>query len=202
MTARSARAVALVFAGSVMVFTGCAKKPATTAAVPSPSVTQASAPAGSGPRATAPDGARRDGGAAPVSQGPARAAGPASGAARPSPAEFSAIADLRDVYFGFDKYDIRPQDADVLEANAKWLKGHPSYLVMIEGHADERGTDAYNLALAERRAKATAEFLVSRGVAASRLKTVSYGEERPACTEKNEGCWSKNRRAHFLVKAG
>jgi peptidoglycan-associated lipoprotein len=73
-------------------------------------------------------------------------------------------------------------------------------LVLIEGHCDERGTNAYNLALGERRAKATHDYLVKRGVAAARITTVSYGEERPVCSQHNEACWSRNRRAHFLTK--
>jgi peptidoglycan-associated lipoprotein len=128
------------------------------------------------------------------------AAAPAT--ARPAPSQFAAVADLRDIHFDFDKYDIRPGDAEILGANAQWLKAHPNYLVLIEGHCDERGTNEYNLALGDRRAKSTMNFLVSRGVAASRISVVTYGEERPVCTEKNEACWSKNRRAHFLVKTG
>jgi peptidoglycan-associated lipoprotein len=84
--------------------------------------------------------------------------------------------------------------------NARWLKAHPSYLVLIEGHCDERGTNEYNLALGERRAKATRDHLVSLGIEGSRITVISYGEERPVCTERTEGCWTKNRRAHFLVK--
>jgi peptidoglycan-associated lipoprotein len=88
----------------------------------------------------------------------------------------------------------------VLDADAAWLKSHEDQLVMIEGHCDERGTNEYNVALGERRAKATMNYLVSRGVAANRITVTSYGEERPSCTEKTEGCWAKNRRAHFLIK--
>jgi peptidoglycan-associated lipoprotein len=110
------------------------------------------------------------------------------------------MPDLRDIYFDFDKYDIRPGDAKVLDANAAWLKSRDNYLVLIEGHCDERGTNEYNLALGERRAKAAMNYLVSQGVQASRITIISYGEERPACSEKNESCWSRNRRAHFLVK--
>jgi peptidoglycan-associated lipoprotein len=72
--------------------------------------------------------------------------------------------------------------------------------VLIEGHCDERGTNEYNLALGERRAKSTMNYLVSQGVQASRITIISYGEERPVCNEKTEECWAKNRRAHFLVK--
>jgi peptidoglycan-associated lipoprotein len=119
----------------------------------------------------------------------------------PAPKEFTTIAALKDIRFDFDKYDIRPGDAKILEENAKWMKANENYLILIEGHCDERGTNEYNLALGERRAKSTMNYLVTLGVQARRITTISYGEERPGCTEKNEGCWAQNRRAHFLVKA-
>jgi peptidoglycan-associated lipoprotein len=118
----------------------------------------------------------------------------------PSPKEFVESAALRDVFFDFDRYDVRAGDKGTLDENAKWLKSNQSALLLIEGHADERGTNEYNLALGERRAKATRDYLVSVGVDAGRITVISYGEERPTCTEKAEGCWAKNRRAHFLVK--
>ena len=105
------------------------------------------------------------------------------------------------VNFDFDKYDIRPGDAKVLEANATWLKGNAKNLVLIEGHCDERGTPEYNLALGERRAKSAMSYLVAQGVQASRISIVSYGEGRLLCREHGEACWAKNRRAHFLIKA-
>ena len=85
-------------------------------------------------------------------------------------------------------------------ASAAYLKANPNQLVLIEGHCDERGTTEYNLALGERRAKAAMNYLVSNGVEASRITTISYGKERPVCTEKNEACWSKNRNDTFLTK--
>jgi len=120
---------------------------------------------------------------------------------RPLIEGFRENAALKDVHFDFDKYEIRAADAKILDENAKWLKTNPGYLVLIEGHADERGTNEYNLALGERRSKATMTYLVSQGVPSSRLTTISYGEERPACKEHTESCWAKNRRAHFLVKS-
>jgi peptidoglycan-associated lipoprotein len=130
---------------------------------------------------------------------PSTAAAPPS---RPSPPvrEFAATADLKDVFFDFDKYNIRPDAARTLEANANWLKSNPGVDVLIEGHCDERGTNEYNLALGERRARSTMNYLVSHGIQARRLTIISYGEERPACREQNEGCWSRNRRAHFLTR--
>ncbi len=117
------------------------------------------------------------------------------------PKEFRPIEALKDIHFDFDKYDIRPGDAKILDENAKWLKVNPNYLVLIEGHCDERGTNEYNLALGERRTKATTNYLVAQGLQATRTTTISYGEERPLCTAHTEECWAKNRRAHFLVKA-
>lgn len=134
--------------------------------------------------------------------GPGQAGGPPPGTVAPRPrlAEFAAVADLRDIYFDFDKYDVRPDDAKILEANAKWLNANSGYLFLIEGHCDERGTDEYNLALGEKRAKSTLNYLVSQGVAANRATIISYGKERPVCAEHAESCWAKNRRAHFTAK--
>jgi peptidoglycan-associated lipoprotein len=122
-------------------------------------------------------------------------------AALPRPSDFAANANLKDVHFDFDRYDIRPEAARILDANATWLKSNPRNLLLIEGHCDERGTAEYNLALGERRAKSTMNYLVGQGVAANRITVISYGKERPLCTEKTEACWAMNRRAHHLVKA-
>jgi peptidoglycan-associated lipoprotein len=119
---------------------------------------------------------------------------------RPAPAEFKAIPQLADVFFDFDRYVIRKDAARTLDASAAWLKSNQGVPILIEGHADERGTNAYNLALGERRARAARDYLVERGVAADRITIISYGEDRPACTERNEGCWGRNRRDHFLAK--
>jgi peptidoglycan-associated lipoprotein len=188
---------------SLLVFgvllAGCAKRPATTqAAAPAPTgaaTSSAGGATGPQPAMAAPSGGESSGGAG-TSGGPSTA-GPAT---RPPVKDFVAIDDLKDVFFDFDKYDIRPPDAKVLDANATWLKSNPNHLVLIEGHCDERGTNEYNLALGERRAKSTMNYLVSQGVQASRITIISYGEERPSCTQKSEECWAKNRRAHFLVK--
>ena len=181
-----------------VVLTGCAKRPATTqAAAPAPTGAATMTPSTAAAPAPAPIAA-----APPAAPAPAPAPAPATAAptARPAPAEFAAIADLKDINFDFDKYDIRPGDAKTLDSNAGWLKSNPNHLVLIEGHCDERGTNEYNLALGERRAKSTMNYLVSQGVQASRITIISYGEERPVCSEKTEECWAKNRRAHFLVK--
>ena len=120
---------------------------------------------------------------------------------RPAPQEFSAKDELKPVFFDFDRSDIRPSETPVLDANARWLQTNRDVLLIIEGHCDERGTDAYNLALGERRARSVRDYLVAQGVAADRITTVSYGEERPVCREHNEDCWRQNRRAAFVVKS-
>ncbi len=117
------------------------------------------------------------------------------------PNEFVAVPELRDVFFELDRYDVRPEDARLLEANAEWLKANRGHLLLIEGHCDERGTNEHNVALGEHRAKSAMNYLISQGVEVSRITIISYGEERPACSGKSESCWAQNRRAHFLVKA-
>ena len=170
---------------------GCPKRPATTGAVaPAPSAMQ---PAPAPAPATVPRPAP-----APA---PAPRPAPAPPAMMVKPSEFSPNANLKTIYFDFDKYNIRPDDAKTLDGDAAWLKANPNNLVLIEGHADERGTNEYNLALGEKRAKAAMNYLVAQGVQASRVTIISYGEERPVCAEKTEACWAKNRRDNFLTKA-
>jgi len=104
------------------------------------------------------------------------------------------------VYFDFDKWFIRSDTKDVLGENALWLMKHSDVEIQIEGHGDERGSNEYNLALGERRARSTRRYLINLGIDASRISFISYGEEKGVCNEKNEACYQKNRRAHFLVK--
>lgn len=108
--------------------------------------------------------------------------------------------DLQDVAFDYDDSKIRSDSRMVLETTATLLRDNPGVNLQIEGHCDERGTNEYNLALGERRAKAIKEFLVALGVSASRLSTISYGEERSACGEVSENCYSQNRRGHFVIQ--
>jgi len=154
----------------------------------------ASAPAPGGSMGGSSDGGRVAGSAA-------GAAAAVHGAARPNPKDFTAKTDLRDVRFEFDSYEIRAEDAQVLDQNADLMKANPGWQILVEGHADQRGTSDYNLALSERRAKASMHYLVSRGVRANRISVISYGKERPICSDASEDCWSQNRRAHFAVKA-
>ena len=104
---------------------------------------------------------------------------------------------IGDVYFDFDKYDLKDEARDRLSKNATFLKEWSKFLVTIEGHCDERGTNDYNIALGDRRANAAKDYLASLGISAARISTVSYGEERPICTESDETCWARNRRAEF-----
>jgi len=170
---------------------GCPKRPATTAAS-APPPTGSPSPSSAAP-STSPSGPS-------MTPSPAAPGTATPSTTPPRPSEFSESANLKDVFFDFDKYDIRASDARILDTNAAWLKSNNN-LVLIEGHCDERGTNEYNLALGERRAKSTMNYLMAQGVQASRITIISYGEERPTCTEQSEGCWAKNRRAHFLVKA-
>ncbi|MDQ5873240.1 MAG: peptidoglycan-associated lipoprotein Pal [Acidobacteriota bacterium] len=106
---------------------------------------------------------------------------------------------LQDAYFDYDASDLRDDARSALSANAEWLKRYPSIQVLISGHCDERGTSAYNLALGDSRANAARSYLESLGVSGGRLRTVSYGKERPFCMDSTEDCWQQNRRAHFVI---
>jgi peptidoglycan-associated lipoprotein len=106
---------------------------------------------------------------------------------------------IGDVYFDFDKYDLKPEARDRLAKNAAFMRENPSFEFSIEGHCDERGTNEYNLALGDRRANAAADYTTSLGIPINRLRTVSFGEERPVCNERSPSCWDRNRRAHFVV---
>jgi peptidoglycan-associated lipoprotein len=108
---------------------------------------------------------------------------------------------LKDIHFNFDKYDIRPEDAALLKENAALLKKFPNVKVQIEGHCDARGTVEYNLALGERRANRTKDYLVSLGISTARISTISYGKEKPLDPGQNEEAWAKNRRAHTIITA-
>jgi peptidoglycan-associated lipoprotein len=104
-----------------------------------------------------------------------------------------------DIYFNFDKATLTPSAQDNLLRKAEWLRENSDVTVTIEGHCDARGTNEYNLALGDRRAESAKAFLVDLGIAASRVTTISYGEERSVCTQQDEECWAKNRRDNFVV---
>jgi peptidoglycan-associated lipoprotein len=122
--------------------------------------------------------------------------GSSSVAAPGTPGDFNAqMMGRNTIYFDTDKYNIDSEDIASLTAQAQWLMRYPSRRATIEGHCDERGTREYNLALGERRANAAKDYLVSLGVGAERLSTVSYGKERPVALGSDEASWAKNRRA-------
>jgi peptidoglycan-associated lipoprotein len=194
----------------VLLAGACAKRPAVSAAPApappaAPPVVAAPAPPTPVP-ASPPAPAPAPAPAAPAPPPPAAAAPPPPAPpppvapAPPAPSEYQANDAIKTIHFAFDDATIRPGDAKILDGNARWLTANPSYIVLIEGHCDSRGTNEYNLALGDRRAKATMDYLVAHGIAAGRITTISYGEERPVCTQAAESCWTQNRRAQFRVK--
>jgi peptidoglycan-associated lipoprotein len=108
---------------------------------------------------------------------------------------------IKDAYFDYDSYEVRPQDTAALQADAQLITQHPNWRILVEGHCDERGSTEYNMALGDSRAQSTKQALVAAGVAANRVTTTSFGKEKPFCTESGEQCWQQNRRGH-LVLAG
>jgi peptidoglycan-associated lipoprotein len=138
--------------------------------------------------------------AAPVRPAPA----PEQSIGLPRVRDYERIPELRDIYFDFGTAAIRAGDVEILKANAAWLPAHPGHLVLIEGHCDHRGATSrkneFNMDLGERRPQAAMDYLITEGVHPSRITILSYGEERPQCTEESERCWSQNRRSRFLVK--
>jgi len=107
---------------------------------------------------------------------------------------------LQDVFFDFDRYNVKPESKDVLTRNAELLMANPDVKLLIEGHCDERGTTEYNIALGERRARAALEFYTAYGIKPDRLNWISYGKERPFDPAHNEEAWAKNRRAHMVIQ--
>lgn len=119
--------------------------------------------------------------------------------AQPEPSEAALFEQyVKDIYFDYDKYDLRPSDQGIIDADAAFLKQHPSIKFTIEGHCDERGSTEYNLALGDNRANAARTALINAGVNASQIRVISFGKEKPFCTESNEGCWQQNRRDHLV----
>lgn len=117
-----------------------------------------------------------------------------------APSTASGSNALGDVFFDYDRFQIRKDAMPVLDANTGWLRANGNRTVLIEGHCDERGTIAYNLVLGEKRARAAKKYLQDLGVQSSRLQITSYGETRPFCKQQNEDCYQQNRRAHFVTK--
>jgi peptidoglycan-associated lipoprotein len=107
---------------------------------------------------------------------------------------------VKDVYFDYDKSNIRADQQSAVQGDAQFLQQHPNINFVIEGHCDDRGSTEYNLALGDQRASSVKNALVTMGVDASRIKTISYGKEKPFCMEDNESCWQQNRRGHFVYQ--
>jgi peptidoglycan-associated lipoprotein len=121
--------------------------------------------------------------------------------ARKSLDQLNAEMPLGDVTFDYDQFTIRDDQRGILQKNADWMRRWATTRVSVEGHADARGTNEYNLALGDRRARAVVNYMASLGIAADRLVPVSKGEEAPACAELTEGCYERNRRGHFVITA-
>jgi peptidoglycan-associated lipoprotein len=115
--------------------------------------------------------------------------------------QLNAEKPLADVLFGYDSTDLSNEARGLLQKDVDWMKKWTTTKVMVEGHADSRGTNEYNLALGERRADAVRDYLVSLGIPTERLTIVSKGEEQPFCSEETEACWQQNRRGHFIITA-
>lgn len=142
----------------------------------------------------------------------AGAAAPLVAASSPNPSSLEALrrglapvtpesSPLKDIYFDFDRYDLRPEARQTLQLNAEWLRENGAAQIEIEGHTDDRGDNEYNLALGAKRALSARDYLVTLGINPARLRMVSYGEEAPACLEPTEACRQKNRRARFVILA-
>ncbi|MDP2279555.1 MAG: peptidoglycan-associated lipoprotein Pal, partial [Nitrospirota bacterium] len=170
----------------VFVFAGCAKKAITT-----PVEQEA-------PKETAQK-------AAPVEQTPMKAEEPVMAKAEPKKVETVPVKEVTEakssqfgnIHFDFDKYTIREDAKPALKAAADWLIKNKDAKMILEGHCDDRGTNEYNLALGEKRAKSARDYIASAGVGKDRLDMISYGEEKPLCKEQTEDCWQKNRRVQF-----
>jgi peptidoglycan-associated lipoprotein len=142
----------------------------------------------------APSGEMGGGAAVP----PAALSAPLAARGVPSPTED--VMNLADIFFDYDQHSIRRDAQSTLSANAAWINSKPGKAIVIEGHCDERGSQAYNLVLGEKRARTVKRYLEDLGVPAARLKTTSYGELRPFCKERDESCYQQNRRAHFVAQ--
>jgi peptidoglycan-associated lipoprotein len=169
---------------------GCAPSTATKTDLPSASASGSKSPAGQQPGAGQSGGTTKESTTAPGSLDALQ-----KGQSTATPAS----SPLKDVFYDYDRYDLRADAREVLRANADWLKKNPSAKIEIEGHCDERGTSEYNLALGAKRAQSAKDYLATLGIAGDRLSTISYGEEIPVCKQLTEDCWRQNRRARFVI---
>jgi peptidoglycan-associated lipoprotein len=191
----SSRSALVAVAAISLIGVGCAKKKAAAATPPAPQPTVESRPA---PPAAEPTRS---------TPAPARAAEAAPIRREPTPAEKVRIEQLlskiEDAYFDYNQHTLRADAIQALRADSTELRDiivqYPDYKLTVEGHCDERGSEAYNLALGDQRAKAAKDYLVSVGISANQLNVVSYGKDKPICDEHDEGCWQKNRRIHIVA---
>ncbi len=183
--------IILLAAVVALPMSGCAKKPApeTATIIETPAVTE-TAPSQEAPKGYQDSGVRES----TVTETPA------AESAAPEAQAAQSIPELQRIFFEYDQFTLTPEARQTLEANAAFLKSRPQVAVQVEGHCDERGSDEYNLALGERRARAAREYLISLGIAGDRLTTISYGEERPLEQASGEEGWAKNRRAEFVLR--
>ena len=177
----------LLFLAMALVVAGCKKQPPPVTDTPEPPKVE---------QRTAPPPAE------PIKEEPMKAVQDKPAPARSMSAD-EASRLLKAIYFDFDRYEIRPDQTAALKANADVLKGQLSnWKLVIEGHCDERGTNEYNMALGDRRANAARQYLIDMGVSPVRIRTISFGEERPADPSHGEEAWAKNRRGEFIVEEG
>jgi peptidoglycan-associated lipoprotein len=182
---RSLSIIAACIILMAVLLAGCAKKPAqSTPPPPPPAPIEAPAPP------TAP--------AEPVAP-PAPVANPLDGDLNSVNRYVDEQGLIGDVHFDYDRDELRDDARSRLQRNAEFMKAHEQFVFTVEGHCDERGSIGYNVALGDRRASSAKSYVSSLGVADGRMQTVTYGKERPVCTESNESCWSRNRRAHFVI---
>jgi peptidoglycan-associated lipoprotein len=181
MAYKKSQAFPILLVSAVLLLSvGCAKKAAKVTPAPPPAQT-----------APAPVVAKQQ----PAPEQPKAAPAPAS----LTDAELFA-RNVKDVFFDYNKSDIRPDETTIADQNAAFLRQHPNIAVLIEGHCDDRGSIEYNLALGTSRAESVKQTLLQQGVPADRIKTISYGKEKPFCSEDNEQCWQENRVDHFAFQ--
>jgi peptidoglycan-associated lipoprotein len=187
----------IIFAFALTIFSGCAEK---TAVVKDEAVQEQKAASATAPATVATD----DEAARKAKEQADREAALKAQAAKDAAAKKNAAAlndlNIQNIYFDFDKSNIRPDAREILKANTEIFTKNSATTIVVEGYCDERGTAEYNMALGERRAQETKQYLVNLGINASRLQTVSYGEERPANAAHTEEAWAQNRRVQFLLK--
>ena len=187
----------LVIAATIL--TGCPKKATIVKEEAKAPVVDMKAEAEAKAKAEAEAKAKKEAEAEATARAEAEARAKAEAEAKTEAAAKEAVR-LEDIHFDFDMYEIKGNDKEILSALADLLLKNKDAKLLLEGHADDRGNSAYNLALGERRAQSAKEYLVTLGVSAARISTTSYGQEKQVCTEPSEDCWWKNRRVHFVVQ--